>query len=232
MNSPMSGEQSMIQIKGGAKPSLEKRAYQEIREQIINAVYLPGTLLSENELAEQLKMSRTPIRAAISLLETEGFLESVRGRGVFVKEISFREFREMFEVLVSMQLFVLDIAASRELKFDLPLLREHLGRQTKAAEEGDNVAYYDSSLQFVGTMLSASRNSNMLQILENIKGKYMFKLLSYRKQNAHLVPKPNQARSANQRIYEALESGDLPGAKNAIHELNELVYEQLKMFDL
>ncbi len=123
MNSPLSGMQQAIQIKGAGKPSLEKKAYQELRKQIINAVYQPGTLLSENELADTLGMSRTPIRAAISLLETEGFLESVRGRGVFVKEISFREFREMFEVLVSMQLFVLDVAASRGLAFDLPALR-------------------------------------------------------------------------------------------------------------
>ncbi len=78
MNSPLSGMQQAIQIKGAGKPSLEKKAYQELRKQIINAVYQPGTLLSENELADTLGMSRTPIRAAISLLETEGFLESVR----------------------------------------------------------------------------------------------------------------------------------------------------------
>jgi DNA-binding GntR family transcriptional regulator len=232
MNSPLSGMQQAIQIKGAGKPSLEKKAYQELRKQIINAVYQPGTLLSENELADTLGMSRTPIRAAISLLETEGFLESVRGRGVFVKEISFREFREMFEVLVSMQLFVLDVAASRGLAFDLPALRSHLERQSAAAAEGDNVGYYDSSLQFVGTMLASCDNPNMLKILENIKGKYMFKLLSYRKQNAEKAPKPNQARSANERIYQALEKNDLPGARLAVLELNELVYKQLKMFDL
>ncbi|SFS61740.1 GntR family transcriptional regulator [Paenibacillus sp. 453mf] len=39
-------------------PTLESRAYQELRRRIIFAEYLPGTLLSENDLAEQLSMSR------------------------------------------------------------------------------------------------------------------------------------------------------------------------------
>ena len=84
---------------------LRKLAYQQLRENIINGHFLPGMLLSENEMAEHFGMSRTPIRAAISLLGTEGFVESIRGRGVFVKEFSFREFHDMFEVLASMQLY-------------------------------------------------------------------------------------------------------------------------------
>ena len=214
------------------KPSLEKMAYQAIRARIIAAELLPGMLLSENELAASLGISRTPIRAAISLLETEGFLESVRGRGVFVKEISFREFREMFEMLVSMQLFVLDVAAARGLEFDLPALRAQLERQAAAAESGDNAAYYESSLAFVGTLVASCGNASMLQLLETIRGKYVFKMLSFRKMNARSLPKPTHARSANARIYAALEKGDLADAKQAVLELNQFVYDQFSVFDI
>jgi DNA-binding GntR family transcriptional regulator len=232
MNSPLLNHQPIAQMKGAARPSLEKKAYQEIRHQIINGVYLPGTLLSENELADQLNMSRTPIRAAISLLENEGFLESIRGRGVFVKEISFGEFREMFEVLVSLQLFVFEIAAKRELSFDLVFLQNHVDRQIRAAEEGDYSSYYESYLLFVETILSTVKNQNMLQILEQIKGKYLFKMVSYRKMNSQFLPKPAQAKKTNLRIYEALKRGNIAEAKEAIYELNEIVYEQFKIFDV
>ncbi|TLS51935.1 GntR family transcriptional regulator [Paenibacillus antri] len=218
--------------RGAARPSLEKKAYQDIRARIISAEFLPGMLLSENELADTLGMSRTPIRAAISLLETEGFLESVRGRGVFVKEISFREFREMFEVLVSMQLFALDVAAARGHAFDLPALREQLERQAFAAESGDYEAYYDSSLRFVGTMVASCGNESMRNILETIKGKYMFKMLSFRKMNARSLPKPTHARSAHARIYDALERGDPAGAREAVLALNAFVYDQFSVFDI
>lgn len=96
-------------------PTLESRAYQELRRRIIFAEYLPGTLLSENDLAEQLSMSRTPIRAAISLLVTEGFVESFHERGVLVKEISFREYTEILEVLISLQLYVINAVERRNL---------------------------------------------------------------------------------------------------------------------
>lgn len=230
MTSSIYDSQPAVPMNG--KQSLEKSAYHQIREQIVRGDYLPGTLLSENELADRLSMSRTPIRAAISLLETEGFLESIRGRGVFVKDISFREFNDMLEVLVSMQMLSLDIAAKRKLDFDLPALRRHLDRQIRAAEEGDNLTYYESSLQFVGTMLAAVQNRTMLDILEKIKGKYTFKIVSFRKMHPGLLSKPSNAKHYNERVYRALERGDYEEARRTVFELNEMVREQTPRFDI
>ncbi|OCT13589.1 hypothetical protein A8709_18525 [Paenibacillus pectinilyticus] len=217
---------------GSAKPSLEKLSYQQIRENIINAHFLPGMLLSENELAEQFGMSRTPIRAAISLLETEGFVESIRGRGVFVKEISFREFHDIFEVLSSMQLYSLEIAGLRKLSFNLPELEYHLSRQLRASEEDDYRTYYESGLLFIETMLLLVNNASMLHFLEQMKGKYMFKIISYRKLHAQTLPKPQQSGQCNQHIYDALVAGDLDGAKRIILELIERTHQQFQSFGL
>lgn len=228
MNSFLPDARDVSNLLGSAKPSFEKLAYQQIRENIINGHFLPGTLLSENELAEHLGMSRTPIRAAISLLETEGFVESIRGRGVFVKEISFREFHDMFELLASMQLYSLDIAAIRKLSFDLPELEYHLTRQLCASEEDDYRTYYESGLLFIETMLLLVKNASMLQILEQIKGKYMFKIISYRKMNVHTLPKPQQAGHFNKRIYEELASRDFDEAKRIVHESIEQMRQQFQ----
>ena len=111
------------------RPSLEAQVYDTIRDNMIKGEYLPGTMLSENELAKELGVSRTPVRATISILEKEGLVESFKGRGVLVKEISFQQFYQIFEVLVSMQLFVMDIAIERKLSFDLETLRLCLDRQ-------------------------------------------------------------------------------------------------------
>src|SRR5690606_11649544 len=190
------------------------------------------TLLSENELAVLLGMSRTPIRAAIAQLETQGFVESSRGRGVFVKDISFREFRDMFELLAAMQLFVLDTAAARGQSFDTAALRRHYERQAAAAEAGDNAAYYESHLDYVAAMLAAGGNAVMLDALDGIRGKYMFKMLSYRKQHAHGLPRPHAACAANARICKALERGDTAAARDVLLELSAAVNRQLTMFDV
>ncbi|MBN2983919.1 MULTISPECIES: GntR family transcriptional regulator [Cohnella] len=208
-------------------PTLETRAYQELRRRIIAAEYLPGTLLSENDLAEQLQMSRTPIRAAISLLVTEGFVESFRGRGVMVKEISFREYAEMIEVLISMQLYVINTAERRGLTFDLQALGSHLERQIEAKEANDVPGYYESFLLFVETIIRTIHNQHMLGVLEQTRGRFLFKIISYRKQFPQ--HKPSKSLESNRKAYEALVRGDLEAAKAAILEIYTVTYESLIM---
>ncbi|MCJ8013519.1 GntR family transcriptional regulator [Paenibacillus sp. KQZ6P-2] len=210
-----------------SSPTLETRAYQELRRRIIYAEYLPGTLLSENDLAEQLQMSRTPIRAAISLLVTEGFVESFRGRGVLVKEISFREYAEILEMLISMQLYVINTAERRELTFDLHTLQEHLERQIQAKEDDNVPAYYESFLQFIETIIRTLHNQHMLSVMEQSRGKVLFKMISYRKQYPQY--KPHKSLESNRKAYEALVKGDLKAAREAVLETYTVTYEDLIM---
>ncbi|MBB6671670.1 GntR family transcriptional regulator [Cohnella nanjingensis] len=207
--------------------SLETTAYREIWNRIVRADYMPGRMLSENELAGELGMSRTPIRAAISQLEDEGLVESYKGRGVLVKEISFHDFSEMLEVLVSLQLFALDTAAKRKLKFDLDTLGECLGRQLEASRNGDTLGYYDNSLTFIETILRTIRNENMIRIVERFRGKFTFKMVSYRKQFPQF--KPQKSIGTNERVFGALQEGDIERAKTVLLEHYSDTYEQLVM---
>ncbi|MCK9857774.1 GntR family transcriptional regulator [Paenibacillus sp. ATY16] len=194
--------------------SLESIAYREIRERIMRAEYMPGSMLSENELAAQLGMSRTPVRAAISLLEREGLVGSFRGRGVMVKEVSAHEFSEMYEVLVSMQLFVLDTAAKRQLTFDIASMEQLLEQQQSALEQKDYYGYYNSTLQFTETILKTIHNESMLQIMELYRGRYVFSTVSYRIKYPQY--QPSRSIQTNRSILEAIKSGDIAAAKAAV----------------
>ncbi|GMK43623.1 GntR family transcriptional regulator [Paenibacillus glycanilyticus] len=194
--------------------SLESIAYREIRERIMRAEYMPGSMLSENELAAQLGMSRTPVRAAISLLEREGLVGSFRGRGVMVKEVSAHEFSEMYEVLVSMQLFVLDTAAKRQLTFDIASMEQVLEQQQSALEQKDYYGYYNSTLQFTETILKTIHNESMLQIMELYRGRYVFSTVSYRIKYPQY--QPSRSIQTNRSILEAIKSGDTAAAKAAV----------------
>ncbi|MFF2886313.1 GntR family transcriptional regulator [Paenibacillus sp. NPDC057967] len=205
--------------------SLEWEAYNQIKDRIVRAEVMPGMLLSENELAGELGMSRTPVRAAISLLEKEGLVESFKGRGVLVKEISFRQFSQMLEVLVSMQLFVLEVAKQRELAFDLEALHLYLQRQYASRENGDYLGYYNNSLMSIETILSAIGNDYMLQVLESYRGKFVCRMVTFRKQFPQ--HKPQWANVMNGKIYQALLRKDYDGAKEAIEENYKYTTEQL-----
>ncbi|GIQ70810.1 GntR family transcriptional regulator [Xylanibacillus composti] len=207
--------------------SLETVAYDQIKERIVRAEYMPGILLSENELAGELGMSRTPVRAAISLLEREGLVESFKGRGVLVKEISFRQFCQIHEVLVSMQVFVLDMAKTRELVFDLDALDSHLNRLDMARENNDYVSYYESSIMCIDTIIRAIGNEQMLQLLQLYKSKFICRMVTFRKQFPQ--HKPQWASVTNGKIYEALKRKDYEAAKQAVLENYRITQEQLSL---
>lgn len=207
--------------------SMESEAYKQIKERIVRGELMPGVLLSENELAGELGMSRTPIRAAIAMLEKEGHVESFKGRGVLVKEISFRQFSQMLEVLVSMQVFVLDMAKRRELTFDLEALRLYLNRQDVSREEGDFLGYYNNSLMCVETILGAMGNDYMLQVLESFRGKFICRMVTFRKQFPQL--KPQWANVMNAKIYQALLLKNYDEAKAAIEENYNYTTQQLML---
>lgn len=210
--------------------SLEATAYRELKQRIARAEYMPGTMLSENELADQLGMSRTPIRSAISLLETDGLVESLKGRGVLVKDVSFRDFAEMFEVLVSLQLFVIEKAAKRGIRFDTEALRRDLDKQIAAVRTEDNVGYYESSLNFTETILNALPNASMQRILDSYRVKFTFKMVSYRKQYPQY--KPQRSKNTNEKIYAALADNDYEAAKEALEAHYNGNYEQLMLFGM
>ena len=67
------------------KKSLTDVAFEEIKELILNEEIEPGEIVSENQLAEYLNMSRTPIREAIRRLEADGILISRQGYGQLLR---------------------------------------------------------------------------------------------------------------------------------------------------
>ncbi|MBT5187932.1 MAG: GntR family transcriptional regulator [Kordiimonadaceae bacterium] len=77
--------------------SLGEKTYRLISEMILNGKLSCGDPILERRLAEQLNVSRTPVREAISRLEAEGFLQRIGGR-VVVREVKLKEFVEILHV--------------------------------------------------------------------------------------------------------------------------------------
>ncbi len=80
------------------KISLKVLAYKTIKERIISCEYRPGSFLSEELLTEELQISRTPIRDALSRLEQEGLVEIKSKKGITVTPLSFKDINMIFEL--------------------------------------------------------------------------------------------------------------------------------------
>jgi len=83
--------------------SLHEQAYEILRERIATGMYPPGTYLSENSLAAELELSRTPLRAAIERLQAEGVLERRPRIGTFVRIVEPAELEEIYEIRLQLE---------------------------------------------------------------------------------------------------------------------------------
>lgn len=86
------------------------RAYRFIKDMIFRYQLVPGQKVTYEELANKLKMSKTPIINALSRLEQEEFLVSIPNRGFFVKEIDIEEVSELFKIREALELLSVEEA--------------------------------------------------------------------------------------------------------------------------
>ncbi len=93
--------------------SIRERAYIYLKSLILEGELKPGDRLIERELANQLNISRTPIREALFRLESQGFVKTVPRKGVVVSNISSEEVVEVFNILSSLEVLAAKLAAQR-----------------------------------------------------------------------------------------------------------------------
>lgn len=100
--------------------SLADQAYAKIKKRIFDFDLMPGDRLSESELAEQARVSRTPLRQALQRLQHEGFVEAIPKVGWLIPPLSFEKFDELYDFRVLIECFaVRGLCASAEARPEL-----------------------------------------------------------------------------------------------------------------
>lgn len=191
-------------------------AYRHIRQKLLSGDYMPGTMLSENELATELNMSRTPIRDAMAVLSREGFVETLKKRGILVKGIDIKELYDMFDLLTALYLFVLDAVEPRQYEETLPAMKQFLDKLIEASERKLYREYYENGLLFMRTLLATSRNECILQTFDTYKEKIQYFVVLYRTINS--PNRPYTSQKLYREVYEMLIEGNIAGAKQAFVE--------------
>lgn len=116
--------------------TLARSAYLRLQEAIREGVVRHGPLYSENELAETLGMSRTPVREAVIALTREGLLEVSAQRGFSVKALSAQEQAEVFDLRGLLETYVVRRLAEHTPENAVADLRAVLDRQRRIAGSG------------------------------------------------------------------------------------------------
>lgn len=142
-------------------------AYAALRTAIVEGRYGPGERLVELRLAEELGLSRTPVREALRLLEAEGLVVSERNRGAMVRPLSPTEVEDLYGLRIRLESYAVELAAARATETELGALVEAadaFGAVAAAADDGDldrARALHDANRRFHDGILAAARHRRL-----------------------------------------------------------------------
>jgi DNA-binding GntR family transcriptional regulator len=111
------------------------KAYTAIRRRILSGEFSAGTLLPAKHLAEEIGVSRTPVRDALRELETEGLIVLTPRQEARVKSVTFEEFRDLCELRTALEVHAAALAAERRLESDVVAMRQSLETMRELAQE-------------------------------------------------------------------------------------------------
>lgn len=153
-----------------APASLRRRASDVLRSAIVEGRLRPGDRLKEVELAEQLGISRAPVREALRQLEHEGLVASLPYRTTEVLGVSQEE---VAEVLVPIRLTIESFAFRKALPLltdeDFAALGELVASMRAAAKRGDLDELAEDDVRFHEIVIERSRQPHCLQIWRSIE---------------------------------------------------------------
>jgi DNA-binding GntR family transcriptional regulator len=139
------------------------RVYAAIRERIVEGQLARGTKLRQEALADELGVSRTPLREALRRLAAEGLVEFSPNRGARVAELQPADVRAAYEARLAFEPGAARLAAARRPAVELAAMRTAIARERRA---GASLAAYAASRAFHLALVRASENEHLIRLAE------------------------------------------------------------------
>ena len=156
------------------KEKLREKVYSAMRKRILCFELKPGERFFETEIAENLGVSRTPIREALSRLEQEGLIKSLPKRGYAVSDVTAREIEELYEIREALEVMALRAAAKVYHKNDWirfeQILHIEAGQNNEHSEELQ-IPDFDEAHKFHEEIIRISGKETLRQIYNMVSDK-------------------------------------------------------------
>ncbi len=196
--------------------SLRQRAYRYLHQKIITGELPPGSKVSEQAIAEVMGISRTPVRAAIHELESEGLLEQVPRYGTIVRQADRRDIEELYDLRTALEGFAAAEAAKQMSADDLLTLTTLCNAMYEQVEEhrsrgefvDDSVIlsrFVDADMQFHVIILRSTGNRRLMQ---SVVGSRMLAECGRQARQQPRIDWLAEAWQGHRQILSALQAGD------------------------
>lgn len=188
-------------------------AYRAIRKRILDNVYPPGYQALEQSLADELGLSRTPVREALIRLQKEGLVDVIPRHGMRVLPISPTDMKEIYEILTALEGMAAELLAKRRPSDDELAPLERASRDMARALRADDLeAWAEADARFHRQLIELAGNRLLAQAVLN----FWDRAHRVRRLTLRLRPKPASSTKEHMALVERIRAGDPRGA----HEVN------------
>lgn len=193
---------------------LRELVLEAIREAIIDGKLQPRERLMEIQLAEELGVSRTPVREALRKLELEGFIVMVPRKGAYVADLSYKDIADVFEIRAALEGLAAGLAAERITEEELEEMGRLLVEKGEAVAANDIDRCVEVDTKFHENLYKASRNDRLITILSNLREQ----IQRFRLTSLSYPGRMRQSWDEHRVIVEMLEARDISAVRQLATE--------------
>ena len=189
---------------------LRKQVYEVLRETILTGKLKPGEKITEVEIAEELNVSRTPVREAIRMLELEDLIVIVPQRGVFVAGIkSIKEINDIFQVRSELEGLAAFLTAQNISEEQLSRMDNYTDQIKKCIENNDLERCIEIDISFHQIIYEASDNKWLQKLLDTL----FEQITRFRSNSLAQEGRMEEALNEHKEMSEAFANGDADKAR-------------------
>lgn len=183
--------------------------FENLREAILEGKVKPGQRLMEVQLAEQLGVSRTPVREAIRKLELEGLVVMLPRKGAYVANMSLKDIIDVLEIRASLEGLAASLASERISPEDIKKLENIAKDFEQSTNNSDVDTLLRKDVEFHECIFKATNNKKLHQLITSLwEQVYRFRVtyISDYDSSVNII-------SEHKLILEAIKKGDTELAK-------------------
>jgi DNA-binding GntR family transcriptional regulator len=197
----MSGDASLA-LKPATRQNLSDSISDSLRDAILRGVFRPGQRLAEAQLASSLKVSRAPIREALTSLEQEGLVCRTPSGSTTVSHLSREDVDEICALRTPLEILALRLAIAKATKEALGELKTNL-KATERVNDPRQLAQLD--LEFHEVIIRAANHRRLLTIWLNLQSQ--IRLIMVQRNRADVTSRRGTVRS-HRELLDAIAAGD------------------------
>ncbi|MGA7276356.1 MAG: GntR family transcriptional regulator [Desulfocapsaceae bacterium] len=194
--------------------SLNEAAYSIIREKILHGGFELGSRIREDALAEEISISRTPVREAINRLVADGIIIKKSQRGLYLIDPDPEQIKDNIDIRISLEKLAVEKCIERSTDEDIAAISDSVKEFAKALKQRDYDACNKLDGEFHFLIAQMSKNIHLMSLLNGLSA--FFQLVRNEEKKSHPEKKNKCTLKEHRRIAKAIENRDISAAKEAV----------------